>query len=337
MAPYQDPYNVQVELVEGCNRMCDFCGIQSIWKYPKDRKIHYMDPILAERIALDLGGWFEGRGKRVEFAMHGEPTLHPDLIHILSEFRRLYPAAQLQITTNGIKLLKGKPSIDSLMVHTNVLIIDTYDNRQKVSELLKGVQWPVYDYYDDPKAPNPYHYHNAKFKGIYLFRDLGSAGKKATRVILNHAGNSDPAKLAKLGIPKIPVPLAKKCSRPFRELIIHWDGTVPICCMDWRHEHIIGKFPYEGGFKKLWNKLAFQIIRELLYAKDRNFLPCYRCDYNGGFRLGFLKRPGLPQNWSIPQMQAVLLRLRQDQVCYTHNNATDPFFPAPKNIWGNKW
>ncbi len=334
MEEFQKPNNMQVELVFGCQMNCDFCGQYSVRKNGVGRVINFMKFELARLIANEIGKWFK-KGKRIEFAMHGEPTLHPELLSILDMFRFHHPLGQLQVTTNGVTLLQNKVDIKDIMRETNILIIDTYTNREELIDIANSSGYPVYDYYEDPKGPNPYHYHSAKFKGIFLFDDLGKVNKKRlARIILNHAGNSNVQLLKdKYGIPIITDWLQKKCSRPFRELTINWDGTVSVCCLDFRHEFIVGKFG-KRSLEDIWNDLIFNIARNLLYNKYRGFLPCYRCDYKGGFYLGFLKPVSL--NFTQPQMLDILSSYHNQMKKYEHKNAVDILFQEKKNLI-SKW
>jgi len=127
------PNNAQIELVEGCNRMCDFCGLHGIWALPEHRVIKYMDSTLAEEIAKSFGKWWT-KGKRIEFAMHGEPTLHPDVHRIIAQFRKHNPLAQLQLTTNGLKLIKeGSEYVNALFnAGLNFLLVDTYSRVKEI-------------------------------------------------------------------------------------------------------------------------------------------------------------------------------------------------------------
>lgn len=297
------PHNIQIELVEGCNRMCSFCGIQGIWKNKKDRKIKFMESKLSRKIAQDLGIWFDK--KRIEFAMHGEPTLHPYLISILHFYRYYCKRSQIQMTTNGIILLKeGKSLIKDLFnAGLNILLVDTYTKREELIELCSGLDNIITKDYYNSNAINPYYYNNHKLKVILIIESLDKVdGQKQQRKILNHAGNGNVENLKQLGIRPLLKPLVKKCSRPFREMVIHYDGTVPMCCLDWKHESIMGKFSRDGSLEDIWNSLQFQYVRQLLYNKQRIFRPCFKCDYNGGFRLGFLKKPEEPQVDLINQM-----------------------------------
>lgn len=286
------PNNIQIELMEGCNRMCAYCGIHAIWASKGHRTLKPMPTALSAEIAQNLASWWGDKGKRVEFAMHGEPTLHPDLLKILKTFRKTLPNCQLQLTTNGIVLLKkGLKFLEALMDNLNILIIDTYTNREQLKTLANGSTAIVCDYYEDTSF-TPYHFINNHIKIICLMEDLGKmSGKRASRTIINHAGNSNPNNLLRFGIKPITRSLKKKCSRPFREISIHHDGTISLCCLDWRHEFVIAKFPEDGDLKDIWHdNKTFAIIRHLLYKGNREIVPCRYCDYNGGFRLGLLPK-----------------------------------------------
>ena len=79
------------------------------------------------------------------------------------------------------------------------------------------------------------------------------------RVLLNHAGNVNPEVYEKYGMKKITEPLKKTCTRVFREMVIKYDGVVPICCIDWKRECPIGKFP-EKSLHEIWNGKEFNAI-----------------------------------------------------------------------------
>jgi MoaA/NifB/PqqE/SkfB family radical SAM enzyme len=333
-----NPNNTQIELVEGCNRMCDFCGIHGIWKEKAHRKINFMSLELASKIAEDFSSWFDK--KRIEFAMHGEPTLHPKLFDIISLFRKHLQKAQLQLTSNGIVILKkGKDFVHKLFENgLNILILDIYDKKHELLNVCNEVinsnkEIKLFDYYSN-KEFNPYHYKGHNFNVILLFDDLAKTNKKRpTRIILNHAGNSSIKNLRKYGILPINSPLQKKCSRPFRELVIHYDGTIPFCCLDWKHESILAKFPEDGSLEKIWNDAPFNFLRFLLFNKVRTLRPCYKCDYNGGFRLGFLKEP---QEFFESSIGDILFELKghlKNYEKFKHSSSNNPIMYTRKNIY----
>jgi len=283
------PWSVQVELVEGCSRICDFCGINAIRSKPGDFK--FMDWETAGRLVQ--GCSFLCPTARYEFAMHGEPLMHPNRLRMFSLFRKGLPKAQLQVTTNGVRFIRGDMQrlVERIFRHgIDFIILDTYyperDVLRKKAFKLKNVQ--VLDFYDDcvPKNISPYHNHRRKLnRTIILMDDLKARdGEHLSRVVLNHAGSS-PVK----GIPK--QPLEKTCTLPFRELSVCYNGNVNICCMDWKHEFVAGNIN-DSGVKSIWYGERFELARTFLQNKNREFDPCRRCSKNSGPRAGLLPKYG---------------------------------------------
>ena len=135
------PFCIQVELTEGCNLACSFCGIAGIRDNgangPKDIRGKNSHPykflslanakVLAEKIveARQEHKW----NPRIEMAMHGEPTMNPEYKEIVQTLREHLPTTHLQMTTNGGGLLRGDLSenIDDLMkAGLNVLLLDVF-------------------------------------------------------------------------------------------------------------------------------------------------------------------------------------------------------------------
>jgi radical SAM protein with 4Fe4S-binding SPASM domain len=265
----------------------------SIWKSDPFFRPQYMTVELATLIAKELNDWIP-HGRRIEMALQGEPLMNKNINQILSTFRLNYPRCQLLIATNGDLLQKDK-DVDSekilnlLNSGLNFLLIDVYDEGMYdwwLNALTqKGL--PVKEFYKGFKV---YHYVSWKEKQVVLMDSISSrSGEDQTRVLNNQAGNVLPEFVDKLGIQKITRPLPHACSNPFRELVIRYDGTVPICCMDVRKQFVIGKFP-EQTLKSIWNGKAYESARKYLYAKKREFGPCDVCNYKG-FKLGLLHDP----------------------------------------------
>ena len=118
------------------------------------------------------------------------------------------------------------------------------------------------------------------------------SGEDRRRVLNNQAGNILPAFATSDPNLQIPAePLKLRCSNVFRELVIKYDGSCTSCCMDWKRELIMGKFP-ETSLKDIWNSDKFNSVRQLLYDKKRIMDPCRRCNYRG-FRNGLVDDPEL--------------------------------------------
>lgn len=296
-----EPWSVQVELTEGCNRMCPFCGIWGMWRSKEDRVLKFMSVDLATKVAEELNEWFQGKGKRIEFALQGEPLLNPNVVEIVRAFRKHYPKAQLLISTNGdaLHVDYSMVKVDFIYklfdVGLNYLLVENYDGEKQrrffkeAFTKLKDIEYA--EYY---QGENVYTYHGYKHKKIVLMDDIATRNReKRTRTIWNHAGNVNFKLAMKYGVKKITEPLRKTCTNVFRELVVKHDGAITACCMDWNRELIVGKFP-EESLRDIWYGEVFMAVRQLLYDRKRYITPCNRCDYFGGFRQGLIKNPNLP-------------------------------------------
>ena len=226
---------------------------------------------------------------RYEFAMHGEPTLNPNYLEIFKIFRDRLPKAQMQLTTNGVRMRRGamqevvRSILDSGI---DFIILDTYEpeRTELIADALKLEDVKVIDYYAQPKGSDvsPWHNHHRSLNNTVIIMDDISLhnGEKKNRVIYNHAGNA-------LGVPIPDKPLEKRCTLPFREITVTWDGSVNICCMDFASELKLGNIT-ERSLKEIWFGPEFMAVRAFLYNKNRGFTPCSRCNYGGGARVGLL-------------------------------------------------
>ena len=85
-------------------------------------------------------------------------------------------------------------------------------------------------------------------------------------------------------------PLKKKCVRPFREMIVLYNGDVVLCCADSGSEFKLGNLN-KHTLEQIWFKnKKLNLARLLLFNKSRTFQPCNRCDFNGGMRQGLIPK-----------------------------------------------
>jgi radical SAM protein with 4Fe4S-binding SPASM domain len=88
--------------------------------------------------------------------------------------------------------------------------------------------------------------------------------------LLNWAGNAS-------SMPVPPQPLREFCPRPFTMLCITTRGKVLLCCLDWRHEWIMGDVT-EESLEDIWKGERFATIRRKLMRGDRSEVLCSRCN-----------------------------------------------------------
>ena len=276
------PWSVQIELHYGCNYRCDTCYKQVL--NLKKSNFKEMSISTAINIARKLKKF---EPLRIEFAMRGEPTLNRNWLKIIQLFRTYLQKSSIMVTSNGSNL-NPKNIQKFYNVGGNVLLVDCY--KKDLSKRKKEwKQFKPLDYYTDDF--NPYHRHPPKTKALVLMDNIMERNHdKKTRIISNHAGNVDWKKINKYGVKPLKESLNKKCVRPFREMIILYNGDVVLCCADAGSEFKIGNANIHD-LEYLWfNSRKLNYARLLLFNKYRKFNPCNRCDFNGGMRQGFIPK-----------------------------------------------
>jgi MoaA/NifB/PqqE/SkfB family radical SAM enzyme len=279
----QPPFAVQVEPTEGCNLYCDFCGLQGI-RTLHEKNFKFMTVETAWQIALGMqqAKWTA----RVEFAMHGEPTMNPQLVEIVRIFRSCLPRNQLMVTSNGGGLLAHTTERVRALFQAglNILALDDYDGVKIVPKiverlLVSGVaeDYPLIHYPQDGLDKSPHHRWPASTQVIIAVQDITKAEEGSHSSLNNHCGAAMPLNNKAAG---------KRCAKPFRELSIRWDGSVAGCCNDWRGVYKIGN-AVNVPVGKLWQASPFQAMRRKLYHGQRDFGACKGCDALS-YRVGLL-------------------------------------------------
>ena len=266
------PFSLQIELTEGCNLYCKFCGIRGIRKRAGDYK--FMTISTAKEIVnkLKATDW----NSRIEFAMHGEPTLNPDMMKIIRIFRKVIPTCQMMLLTNGITLSKSIGKINKMFDSgLNIIGIDDYGTRavSKLKNKYKGFQYPYPD-----KNMSPHMRVKSTDKLLIYIGDIRENKRGGHSTIVNHCGAARPM---------LKVPIMKRCAKPFRELSIRWDGNIALCCNDFRGQFKIANIHDFDSIEDIWNCKRFQSARRFLYDANRCFFPCSICDATS-YRVGLL-------------------------------------------------
>ena len=282
------PWDFQLELVEGCNRICSFCGINAIRTAPGNYK--YMSERTLVRVCSQILDF--APTSKAFFGMHGEPLQHPEYISHFKTARNILGAKfQFTLATNG-KVLMGKMQerLDALYeAGVDIIMLDTYyperDALQEEAWSTKG--FTVLDFYKQSaelSKISPYMNHHRKVRGLLIIvDDLGKHdGEKSQRVIHNHAGGNP-------GKPIPREPLKKTCTEPFREMSIEWDGTVNLCCEDWLRRYVLGNV-FTSTLEEMWSGERIEAARAMLQNHRRDFAACQFCDAGSGMRVGFLPK-----------------------------------------------
>lgn len=268
----QEPPNaVQIELSEGCNLRCAVCGLNGIRGKDNDYKFmaqSTLQTLMEQMVKLK---W----NPRIEFAMHGEPSMHPDFAGMIKVVRDAAPKYHIMMTSNGGGFLRKPGPLASVRAvfaaGLNTLALDDYENaklvpkiREAVRDNLEGVD--VFEYPENPDG-NPHGRHRGK--KLVFIQDLITATKGTHSHVNNHAGTGAPPNEQGHG---------KRCAKPFRELSVRWDGSVAVCCNDWRGIYQCGNV-VEDGLDEVWNGKAMGAARVALYGGHRELIDvCSGCD-----------------------------------------------------------
>lgn len=262
----EPPFSVQIELTEGCNLRCSFCGLNGI--RGKENNFKFLTVESAQKIASRLAEscW----NSRIEFAMHGEPTANPNIYKILSTFRRVLPRHHMMLSTNGYGLVKNPTQkIDNLLRWLNVLLVEDYEGVnlcRRIQDGYEGKHEPKF--YPTDKSANPHRRRKPSEHDLVIVQDIKEATTGTHASLNNHCGAGAPLNNNAQG---------KRCAKPFRELSIRWDGAVAVCCNDWRGVLPIGNV-LDQSLDEMWNSRVMQAVRRKLYHGQRNFGPCNGCD-----------------------------------------------------------
>ena len=265
------PFTIQIEPTEGCNRGCSFCGLRGMRERGTE-PYYFMKKDTAERIASQIAkaGW----NSKLLFSMFCEPTLNKNLLRIIKIFRKYLPKNQFSLFTNGVGIQNGTFSIEELKdAGINNLMIDLYTKGDDGHKILKSLKEGEYEMLGSGVP---------MFKGTHktfrvLFAPPIQESKDTKHTLCNHCGAAAPLDYSCDG---------KRCARPFRELSFRYNGSVSICCNDFRGEYPIGNI-MEKDIGEIWQDKKFEAARILLYAGKRTFTPCLGCNARS-MRVGLL-------------------------------------------------
>lgn len=273
------PSQIHVEATYGCPAQCWFCFTQVLERDPY--KYSFLSSETFNNIITQIknNNW---NNTTIKFAVRGEPTLNPHLRYFFKQMQDKELQNPRVIITNGsfldIELIK-----DLFQLGLNYLVIDCYENQEEIHKtLLKEETLPeIIIYYEDNFEI--YKHKKRTDQKIILMGDLEEYHSiKKEKEFNNHAGNIIEENFKEHGIPLKTTPINKNCNRPFRELAIHYNGTVVQCCEDTGEDNILGNINKDSLYDIWINNNKLNKIREELNKNRRETInPCFKCDYNG--------------------------------------------------------
>jgi hypothetical protein len=291
-----------------------------------------MEYEVARAVAVECNTWKPKM--RMEFGTGGEPPLNPRFFDIVAVLHQECPGMQIMVQTNVESWALDKSSATSWVrewfkTGGNFLVLNCYKEglKSQMEEWLANEPWEIIDFYNNnPKHHSMYHYINPKVQRVFLCEDLGlmtlenKTAKVSQRWLNNQGGSTPPRSMVRAGIDVLTQPLHKRCTQPFRQLVLSWNGSAPLCCYDWVDRYVVGKFP-EQSLQQIWEGRPMQIARQLLYVGNRNNHPCVTCDFHGGFRVGIINNPDLPDTEAELEAEMRTIVSQQSMTALPHQLA----------------
>jgi uncharacterized radical SAM superfamily protein len=269
---FYKPNVVQIEFVQGCNRRCHFCGTRGI-----SEKLRYItEPILEKQCRLIEAS---GYNPRILLSGHGENTLHPNFYEFVALMRKLMPNAWIQIMTNGQSFRRNMRNLGRMYIEgINDVTLDEYSDSRfnmedflpELAELHKKRGIRVETAIMAPGVPL-YLPKNTKHRRFMIVPPIDNDEITMSRVLTNHCG---------AGMRPTEYRKNITCTKIFRELSFRWDGSVAICCQDFRGQYRVANVMDKGidTFDDLWRHDRLESARRILYHDKRTFFPCNICD-----------------------------------------------------------
>jgi radical SAM protein with 4Fe4S-binding SPASM domain len=296
----EPPFSVTFELTEGCNLRCPFCAVPAIQeKQGKGYKFMEHRTIVSAMQQIKELNW----NCRIGFAMRGEPTMHPEYAKMVATVREYRPRTHMTMLSNGGGILRSPGALANVRslfdAGLNVLGLDDYKGIGLVPKIIDAIEKDMhvklesgriyggalggFTFYKYPEdlAGNPHQRRPRGTRMLVRIRDI--AEQAADKKIGNHGKLFN---YAGLGFEKNDSMAGKRCHQPFRQLAIRQDGSVAICCNDWRGEYKCGNI-LDEGVEGIWQGNAMGAAREMLIKGKREMAPCKGCDHRS-YRVGLL-------------------------------------------------
>lgn len=252
-----------------------------------EKKIHFAElNTISHIVRLIKDAKYDGT---IRLAGHGEPTLHPKIAMIIRIIRANLPGTCIHMFTNGTVIEKKPGLVDELFkAGLNNLIVDEYSDH-RVGEFIRSndvcrkykiVEQGAGTTLLDKKAK----------KRICIVPPIDGDKNTINRQLCNHLG---------AGLPPLKESLEARCSVVFRELTFRHDGTVAICCNDFRGLYRVTDAKQCSSLEQIWFHERMEAVRRITFEKNRKFYPCNLCDVKPN-RPGLLPSMGKKESMEPP-------------------------------------
>lgn len=285
LLPLEQPLSLFIDPSDVCNFKCNFC-FQHYQKIEKN--ILTMD--IFEKIVRDMKE-FSAPFKAVHLNGFGEPLLNQNIVEFVRILKKGKLAEKIEITTNGSKLTKelAEQLVDAGL---DQIIFSIYGLDNQAYQKFSSAEVAFEDIYNNIaylySIRKECHLH-AKIAGEYFTKQEQKQFVERFESIvdsyyIDHAINAWPGLKVtnneKDHMYNIFLSDEKKvCPMPFYQMVIHSDGKVSPCCVDYKKGVCVGDIT-QNSLKEIWNGDKYRKLRQdLLENQSMVGLACEACGY----------------------------------------------------------
>jgi radical SAM protein with 4Fe4S-binding SPASM domain len=275
--PLSTPYLIYLDPSDLCNFKCPWCPTGDRKLVDTYRKSQLMDWELYKKIIDDLCTMPEPI-KTLRLYKNGEPLLNPRIADMVAYAKTSGRFGQIDTTTNS-SLLTQRLSDSLIGVGLNKIFISVPRNYDS------PYRWRIRYFYEASRG---------KCKVSLKLISEEDMSDREKQMFLDDFGDiSDQIFIENLAEcwPEYAIPEVNKtvglfgqeledikvCSYIFYGLVINSNGTVSLCCQDWKHHLIVGDLKKER-FADIWNGEKLKAYQILHLEGKRDEMPmCASC------------------------------------------------------------
>jgi radical SAM protein with 4Fe4S-binding SPASM domain len=274
------PQVVVTELTNNCILKCSFCPRQTV-----GTPVGFMDFDLFKKIVDEASEWGVSR---IIFDKDGDPLLSPYLIKCLEYIRSKPKPMMVSFNTPAVHMSKTimtrllELGLDKICFSVIASYPSTY-KKITGNDKLPQVESNVREFIKLKNKMGSHTFVVVKMvcvNGITK-KEMDAFTKKWKIMGVNRIAVDKYFDWHNLYDKKELVPKTnnqKVCLEPFTSMNVNWDGTVSICCLDAKKEHIVGDVNTQT-LNDIWEGDKIQDYRQKIISKATDDLePCKYCN-----------------------------------------------------------
>jgi len=302
--PLEIPLCISFEASDICNFRCVMCHHGNP-EYDVYKKKHQnMELSLFQKCVNELANWCKEAGQRIKLIKLyslGEPLVNPNIVDMVRIIKAADICNQLEITSNSSllteKVAKGLVDHGLDIFRASIYSVDEKRNREITQSSIKP------DYIRENVARmKAYRDEQGKNKPFISAKMIDSYSEENDVFLKEYETVADEAYIDKIldnsesgeiieryykenskkaleDIDRTRISAKRKsCRYPFTHMTIKGDGSVVVCCSDWRNQTEIGD-ANTSTLREIWNSKALYNFRCMtILTKGENHELCKSCE-----------------------------------------------------------